>query len=70
MKILNKIDNCLNNECGGPNLENMISIGVAIGISLAVLKLGQALWGFIHGIPRKRGGNDGSIIWGWQPTPR
>ena len=45
MKILNKINNCLNNEYGGPNVEMLIGIGIALAVGVALYALG----GTIHG---------------------
>ena len=37
--MLNKIEHCLNNEVGGPNLENMIGIGCSLAVFVAMQKL-------------------------------
>lgn len=43
--------NCLNNENGGPNVENIISIAVAMAILVAVFNMARAAWNYFHIIP-------------------
>ena len=49
--MFNKAKNCLKNETGGPNLETLISIGFAMCVLTAVLKLGRTLWSKLHDMP-------------------
>lgn len=46
-----KIINCLNNENGGPNVENIVSIAVAMAILVQVFKMARAAWAYYHIIP-------------------
>ena len=43
MRFINKVNNCLNNECGGPNIETLIGIGIAIAIGVALYAFGGTL---------------------------
>ena len=43
----NKIIECLNNECGGPNLENMIGIGLSIAAFTALSQLRNSIYNYI-----------------------
>ena len=47
----NRIKYCLNNECGGPNLENIISLGVAMGLVIEVYRVGTNIWEYYHHLP-------------------
>lgn len=40
-RLMIKAKTCLNNDCGGPNLENMIGIGASIAVFWAVQKFGR-----------------------------
>lgn len=42
-----RIKNCLNNECGGPNLENMIGIGTSIAAFVALSRLRDAVYNYV-----------------------
>lgn len=47
MKILNKINNCLSNETGGPNVEQIIGIGMSIGILCALTFVAGKIYAWI-----------------------
>ena len=43
-KLKNQINLCLNNEVGGPNLENMIGICLSMGVLVALYKLAKIVY--------------------------
>ena len=43
MKFINKVNNCLNNENGGPNVEMLIGIGLAIAVGVSLYALGGTI---------------------------
>ena len=50
-KFINRAKICLNNEIGGPTLENMISIGFSFIVIGGLYALGRGIWDYLHRIP-------------------
>lgn len=42
--MMNRIKNVLNNECGGPNVEQIIGIGIAILVGVALYTLADTMF--------------------------
>lgn len=47
-KILEISKDALSNENGGPNLENLIGIGVSLGVTVALYNLATAIYSWIN----------------------
>lgn len=60
-----KIKEVLSNENGGPNVETMVGIGVALGIVAAIYSIGNSLFRYLHSIPGGPAGYSKSIVVGY-----
>jgi len=47
-KVLRLSKDALSNENGGPNLENLIGIGVSLGVTVALYNLATAIYSWIN----------------------
>lgn len=47
-KVLKLSKDALSNENGGPNLENLIGIGVSLGVTVALYNLATAIYSWIN----------------------
>ena len=62
-----KMMNSLSNECGGPNVEQIIGIGIAIAVGVALYMLANVMYDWINGAGNtiqgiKTGNPDGSFL--------
>lgn len=42
-----RINNVLNNECGGPNVEQIIGIGIAVAVGVALYRIAKTMTGWL-----------------------
>ena len=47
-KVLRLSKDALSNENGGPNLENLIGIGVSLGVTVALYNLATTIYSWIN----------------------
>ena len=47
MRIKERMQNALSNECGGPNVEQIIGIGIAIAVGVALFNLAKVMYNWI-----------------------
>lgn len=47
--IKERMHNALSNECGGPNVEQIIGIGIAIAVGVALYSLANTMYDWITG---------------------
>jgi hypothetical protein len=43
-----RMNNALNNECGGPNVEQIIGIGIAIAVGVALYTLANTMYNWVN----------------------
>ncbi len=51
--FLNRVNNALANECGGPNVEQVVGIAVALGVGAGLFVFGHYVYKWFNGCAGK-----------------
>ncbi len=48
-KFVNEVNNALSNECGGPNVEQVMGIAVALAVGVGLFLFGRSVFQWFNG---------------------